>query len=284
MCRTPPGASRLPPGVCYGGTPVTTERTWPHPEVAEDLAALRREAPLTHCITNLVADNFTANVLLAVGASPAMVIAREEAAGFAAIAHALLVNVGTITAPDAQAMQLAAAGARAAGRPWVLDPVGAGALPYRTGVVAELLKHRPSIIRGNASEILAVAGTTGGGKGVESTTGSAEALPRARELAGRLGAVVAVSGATDYVTDGNEIVGVPGGHVLATRVTATGCALGAVMAALAGAGRSPLRAAVAASVLFKVAAERAARSTQLPGSFAVAFLDQLALVGTEREG
>lgn len=265
------------------GKPVTTERAWPHPEIVEDLAALRREAPLTHCITNLVADNFTANALLAVGASPAMVIASEEAGGFAAIAHALLINVGTITPADAQAMQLAAAAVRAAGRPWVLDPVGAGALPYRTGVVAELLRHRPAIIRGNASEILAVAGTAGGGKGVESTTGSAEALPRARELAARIGAVVAVSGATDYVTDGNEVVAVRGGNVLATRVTATGCALGAVMAAFAGVVKSPLRAAVAASVLFKVAAERAARAASGPGSFAVAFLDQLSLVGVEKD-
>lgn len=262
---------------------MTTERTWPHPEVAEDLAALRRIAPLTHCITNLVADNYTANVLLAVGASPAMVIANEEAGGFAAIAHALLVNVGTITPPDAQAMQVAAAAARAAGRPWVLDPVGAGALPYRTGIVTGLLRHHPSIIRGNASEILAVAGAAGGGKGVESTSGSDEALPRARDLAVRTGAVVAVSGATDYVTDGQEVVAIPGGNALATRVTATGCALGAVMAALAGAVKSPLRAAVAASVLFKAAAERAARSSRGMGSFAVAFLDQLSLIGTDGE-
>jgi hydroxyethylthiazole kinase len=262
---------------------VTTERTWPDPEVAEDLAILRRKAPLTHCITNLVADNFTANVLLAVGASPAMVIAFEEAGGFAAVAHALLVNVGTITPPDAQAMQVAAASARAAGKPWVLDPVGAGALPYRTAVVAELLRHHPAIVRGNASEILAVAGTAGGGKGVESTAGSAEALPRARELASRMGAVVAVSGATDYVTDGTAIAAIPGGDALATRVTATGCALGAVMAAFAGVVKSPLRAAVAASLLFKVAAERAARSAQGPGSFAVAFLDQLSMIGTDRE-
>lgn len=262
---------------------MTTERTWPHPEVAEDLAALRREAPLTHCITNLVADNFTANVLLAVGASPAMVIAPEEAGGFAAIAHALLVNVGTVTAPDAQAMRLATSAARAAGKPWVLDPVGAGALPYRTGLVAELLEQRPAIVRGNASEILAVAGTAGGGKGVESTAGSGEALPRARSLASRLGAVVAVSGATDYVTDGSEVIAVTGGNALATRVTATGCALGAVMAALAGVGKSPLRAAVAASVLFKVAAERAARTSHGMGSFAVAFLDQLSIIGTDAE-
>jgi len=260
---------------------VTTERTWPDPEVAEDLAVLRREAPLTHCITNLVADNFTANVLLAVGASPAMVVAGEEAGGFAAIARALLVNVGTITPPDAQAMRTAAAAARAAGRPWVLDPVGAGALPYRTGVVAELLAHRPAIVRGNASEILAVAGAAGGGKGVESTAGSAEALPRARELAARLGAVVAVSGPNDYATDGNEVVSIAGGNALATRVTATGCALGAVMAALAGVARTPLRAAVAASMLFKIAAERAARSARGPGSFAVAFLDELSAAATE---
>jgi hydroxyethylthiazole kinase len=146
------------------------------------------------------------------------------------------------------------------------------------------MRHRPAIIRGNASEILAVAGTTSGGKGVESTAGSAEALPRARELAARTGAVVAVSGATDYVTDGSEVIAVPGGNALATRVTATGCALGAVMAALAGAVQKPLRAAVAASVLFKVAAERAARSSPGLGSFAVSFLDQLSVIGTEGEG
>lgn len=258
---------------------MTPERSWPHPEVAEDLATLRRVAPLTHCITNLVADNFTANALLAAGASPAMVIAPEEAPGFAAIAHALLVNVGTITQADAKAMTLAAAAARHAGKPWVLDPVGAGALPWRTGVVAELLHHRPAVIRGNASEILAVAGASGGGKGVDSTSGSAEALPAAQELATRLRAVVAVSGATDYVTDGERTFAVPGGNALVTRVTATGCALGAIIAALCGAVNDPLRAAVAGSVLYKEAAARAGKVARGPGSFAVAFLDELARVG-----
>jgi hydroxyethylthiazole kinase len=258
---------------------MTTERTWPHPEVAEDLASLRRVAPLTHCITNLVADNFTANALLAVGASPAMVVAPEEAPGFAAIAHALLVNVGTITQPDAKAMALAAAAARHAGKPWVLDPVGAGALPWRTGVVAELLHHRPAIVRGNASEILAVAGASGGGKGVDSTSGSAEALPAAQELAARLRTVVAVSGATDYVTDGVQTFAVPGGDALVTRVTAAGCALGAIMAALCGVVKDPLRAAVAGSVLYKEAAARAGKAARGPGSFAVAFLDELSRVG-----
>ena len=259
----------------------TIERAWPHPEVAADLSALRRAAPLTHCITNLVADNFTANALLAVGASPAMVIAPEEAPGFAAIAHALLVNVGTITQPDAQAMRLAAAAARQAGKPWVLDPVGAGALPWRTAVVAELLQHGPAIVRGNASEILAVAGAAGGGKGVDSTAGSGDALPLAKGLAARLRTVVAVSGATDYVTDGVQVFAIPGGNVLVTRVTATGCALGAIMAALAGVLGNPLRAAVAASVLYKEAAARAGKVAAGPGSFAPAFLDELARIGAE---
>jgi len=178
-------------------------------------------------------------------------------------------------------MALAAAAARHAGRPWVLDPVGAGALPWRTGVVAELLHHRPAVLRGNASEILAVSGASGGGKGVDSTAGSAAALPAAQELAARLRAVVAVSGATDYVTDGEHTFAVPGGDALVTRVTATGCALGAIMAALCGAVADPLRAAVAASVLYKEAAARAGRSARGPGSFAVAFLDELARVGTQ---
>jgi hydroxyethylthiazole kinase len=262
---------------------VTTERTWPHPELSEDLSALRRQAPLVHCITNLVADNFTANALLAVGASPAMVVAEEEAGGFAAVAGALLVNVGTLTAPDVRAMHAAAAGARAAGRPWVLDPVAAGALPYRTRVVAELLAHRPTVVRGNASEILAVAGAAAGGKGVDSTAGSTEALPRARELAARLGAVVAVSGAVDFVTDGEEVVAVPGGNPIITRVTAVGCALGAVIAAFLAAAPTPLRAAVAGSALFKLAAGRAGRTARGPGTLAATFLDQLFLAGVEKD-
>jgi hydroxyethylthiazole kinase len=260
---------------------VTHERTWPHPEIKETLAGLRRLSPLVHCITNLVADNLTANVLLAVGASPAMVIAPEEAGGFAAVANALLLNVGTVTAQDAQAMRAAAASAREAKKPWVLDPVGAGALPYRTRIVEELLRERPAVIRGNASEILALAGAASSGKGVDSTQGSKEALPGARELASRLGTVVAVSGAVDYVTDGSTVVAVPGGNPIVTRVTATGCALGAVMAACTAAASSPLLGAVAASALFKAAAERAGRVARGTGSFAVAFLDELCRIGVE---
>ncbi|WP_038882345.1 hydroxyethylthiazole kinase, partial [Cronobacter malonaticus] len=128
---------------------------------------LRRHAPLVHCITNDVVQNFTANVLLALGASPAMVVDTEEAAQFAAIADALLINLGTLTHPQQQAMRAAIDGACAAGKPWTLDPVAVGALTLRTEFAREILARRPAAIRGNASEIRALAGESGGGRGVD---------------------------------------------------------------------------------------------------------------------
>jgi len=249
---------------------MTLERTWTDDSVTKDLAQLRATSPLTHCLTNLVVTGFTANVLLAVGASPAMVIAAEEVEDFAAVAEGLLVNVGTVTSADTDAMNRAARAARAARTPWVLDPVAVG---------PRLLEHGPSIIRGNASEILALVGSSGGGRGADSTSDSREAIEGARELATRTGAVVAVSGAVDYITDGEEVVGVPGGHVLLTKVTGSGCALGAVMAAFLGVSHAPLDAAIGASAVFAAAGERAAAKAQGPGGLAVGLLDELYRLG-----
>jgi len=262
---------------------MTIQRTWADAEVREDLDTLRKQAPLTHCLTNVVVTGFTANVLLSIGASPAMVIAEEEAAEFASIASAVLINVGTVTRDAASAMASAAAAARAAGTPWVLDPVAVGALGFRTRIALDLLEQRPAVIRGNASEILALSGASGGGKGVDSTASSDDALAAAQALALRTGAVVAVSGATDYITDGHEVIAVPGGHVIMTRVTGTGCSLGAVMAAFLGAGIPPVRAATAASAVFARAGEHAQEQARGPGSFAVAFLDALSIIGTRAE-
>jgi hydroxyethylthiazole kinase len=259
--------------------PASIQRNWPHPEIAADTARLRERAPLVHCLTNFVAAGFTANVLLAAGASPAMVIAQQEAADFAARADAMLINLGTITAASAEAMQQAASAAAGAGTPWVLDPVAVGVLAFRRGVAAALLRDRPAVIRGNASEILALAGAESGGKGVDSTAASSAAVEAARALAGRIGAVVAVSGATDYVTNGAALVEIPGGDPVMTRVVGTGCALGALIAAFLGAGVPPLRAATAASAVFAQAAERAAAQSRRPGSFSVAFLDELSRTG-----
>lgn len=260
--------------------PAPIRRTWPHPEIEADMARLRERAPLVHCLTNFVAAGFTANVLLAVGASPAMVIAEQEVADFATRADAVLINLGTITAASAEAMERAAAAASRAATPWVLDPVAVGVLAFRSGVAASLLRHRPAVIRGNASEILALSGLEGGGKGVDSTAASSAAVDAARALAGRTGAVVAVSGATDYVTGGADLVEIAGGHPIMTRVVGTGCSLGALIAAFLAAGVPPLRAATAASAVFARAAECAVPQSRGPGSFAVAFLDELSCIGT----
>jgi hydroxyethylthiazole kinase len=245
--------------------------------VARDLDALRSAAPLVQCITNAVVTGFTANSLLALGASPAMCDLPGEAGVFAGIASATLVNLGTPHAEQRDGAREAVAAANAAGTPWVLDPVAVGPLPVRTALAAELLEARPAIIRGNASEILALAGLGAGGRGVDAVDGPEEALEAATALAQRWGSVVAVSGAVDVVTDGERVVRVTGGHPLLTRVTGGGCALGAVMAAFLGARSSDaLGAAVAASVVWGLAAETAAETAAGPGSFAVGLLDALA--------
>ncbi|MHB1781755.1 MAG: hydroxyethylthiazole kinase, partial [Acidimicrobiales bacterium] len=143
-----------------------SELTWTDHRVPELLAEVRAGHPLVHCLTNIVVAGFTANVLLAVDASPAMVENSQESGAFAAIAGAVLVNLGTLSAEREVAMRAAATGAVSAGRPWVLDPVAVGALAHRTRVAGELLAARPSVVRGNASEVMSLAGAGRGGRGV----------------------------------------------------------------------------------------------------------------------
>lgn len=248
----------------------------PDPDaVVAVLHAVREQSPLVHCQTNVVVANVTANVLLAVGASPAMVENAEESAGFAAAADALLVNLGTLSRERAEAMRAAARSAYEAGTPWVLDPVAVGPLPFRTGLAADLLEHRPAVVRGNASEVLALAGAGAGGRGVDSAAAAQDAREAASALADRTGGVVAVSGEVDQVTDGRQVVEVPTGDPLLTLVTGAGCSLGALVAAALGAGAEPLDAAVGATVVLTVAAEEAAGRSRGPGSFAVELLDAL---------
>ncbi|MBS3978826.1 MAG: hydroxyethylthiazole kinase [Rhodobacteraceae bacterium] len=238
------------------------------------LATMRATAPLVHCITNFVAMNVSANVLLAAGASPAMVHACEEVAEFAGLSQALSVNIGTLDAAWAEAMEMAAQTMAAAGRPWVLDPVGVGATRFRRDVCARLLVLRPTIIRGNASEILALAGMGGAGRGADSADPVAAAEASARDLATRSGAVIAVSGQVDYVTDGSQAFRIVNGNAMMPRVTALGCSLNGVIAAFA-AGQPALPATLAALAYYGLAGERAAKGTTGPGSFQVAFLDAL---------
>jgi hydroxyethylthiazole kinase len=237
--------------------------------------ALPGAAPLVHCLTNTVVQTLTANALLAVGAAPAMVDEPAEAEGFAAVASAVLVNVGTVSERTARAMRLATGSAARAGTPWVLDPVAVGALTYRTELAAELLASRPAVVRGNASEVMALAGAGSGGRGVDSTAKVDDALDAAVALARRTGGVVAVSGEVDVVTDGSRTVRVGGGSVLLTRTTGAGCALGALVAAYVAVTDDPLTGAVAAHAHVALAAEAAASAGPGPGTFAPLWLDAL---------
>jgi hydroxyethylthiazole kinase len=247
-------------------------------EVIAAHAALRARRPLVQALTNTVSSNFVANVLLSAGASPAMVDNPEEAGLFAGVADGVLINLGTPTAAQVESMRLAAAAAQKAGKPWVLDPIAAGGLPWRGQVAAELLKFKPAAVRGNASEIIGLAGLGGGARGVDSSASPEAAVPAAIDLLARAQAVSA-SGAVDHVVgrvNGSTVlVKIGGGSALLPRVTATGCALGALTAAYAAVASDPLTGLVSAHVHFSVAAELAEAVASRPGSFAAAFVDAL---------
>lgn len=243
---------------------------------------LHQHAPLVHCMTNDVVQTFTANVLLALGASPAMVIDAGEAAQFSAIASSLLVNVGTLTQPRAQAMRAAVESANRSATPWALDPVAVGALSLRSNFCRELLLLHPAAIRGNASEIMALAGLSSGGRGVDTTDTAATALPAAQSLARESGAIVAVTGEVDYITDGQRTLAVQGGDPLMTRVVGTGCALSAVVAACCALPGDRLENVAGACALMKCAGQQAANGRG-PGSFVPAFLDALYVMNREEK-
>ena len=243
---------------------------------ARSLAAMREAAPLVQCITNYVAMNFAANVLLAAGASPAMVHTPEESGQFAVVAGALTINIGTLSPEWVEGMTRAAASARHSGRPWVLDPVAHFATSYRKATIQKLLIQRPTIIRGNASEILALAGESTSGKGVDAGDAVEAAEAAARSLAAKHGCTIAVTGETDFVTDGARAARIAGGSPLMPRVTATGCALTALVGAfVAVTPEDPFGASLGALAMFKAAGSRAGAGATGPGSFAVAFLDAL---------
>lgn len=247
--------------------------------------AVKKYTPLVHCLTNTVVQEITANTLLAAGAAPAMVPDVQEAPVFAQIATGLLVNVGTYSSPCPEAIMKAVKAAQAADTPWVLDPVAVGGLEPRTSYARSLLEYNPAAIRGNASEIIGLAGAGAGGRGVDSADEVDAALAAAQVLVGKYDTVVAISGPVDAVVSKAGITRVSAGHELMTKVVGTGCALGALVAAYVGAVKienadAQLRhaAVVAAHAHSGLAGSLAATQTLLPGSFKVAWLDGLAAV------
>ncbi|GGP27375.1 hydroxyethylthiazole kinase [Silvimonas amylolytica] len=249
--------------------------TLPLATLAQELTRFRTARPLVHVLTNEVVQEITANVLLAAGAAPAMIVAQEEVSTFASIAGAVLINVGTLHNARLAVMEQAVSAANTAGVPWTLDPVAVGALKYRTDFCRDLIRQKPAAIRGNASEIMALAGAGMGGRGVDSTSGSDAALDAARFLAHETGAVVAVTGEIDYITDGKATLATPWGHPVMTQVVGTGCALSALVAAFTAGARNRLDAVASACAMAGMAGQYAQRNSRGPGSFKAAFLDTL---------
>lgn len=239
------------------------------------LAGIRQQSPLVHNMTNIVVANTTANALLAIGASPAMVDAPEEAPELARLAGALVVNVGTVTATQAEAMQLATSAAHEAGRPWVLDPVAVGVLMFRSELAHALLQNKPSVVRGNASEIMALAGRGSGGKGVDSTDSANEALAAAKTLALSSGAVVVISGPSDFVTDGTRVAEVKNGDAMMPRVTGLGCTATTLIGATLAVNPDRFYAALHAMVYLGVVGELAAKDCAGPASLQLDIINGL---------
>ncbi|HAW45222.1 MAG TPA: hydroxyethylthiazole kinase [Sutterella sp.] len=231
--------------------------------------------PLVHCMTNRVADAISADVLLASGASPAMIYDIDEVESFVTIASALLINVGTITREEKPAFLLAAQTAHRLHKPWVLDPVAAGVLPSRDAFLSELTALKPTLIRANAGEILAMAGFQSQMKGVDSVSTVEDAVEAARALALKTETFVAVTGKSDYVTDGHRLLKIQGGAALSSLVTGLGCSLSALCAAFLAIDPDPFEAAESALTLSKKAQEIAHTAFATPQAYRTAYIDAL---------
>ena len=240
------------------------------------ICAIREQAPVVHNITNYVVMNNTANALLALGASPVMAHAENEVKDMVNIASALVINIGTLSDPWIRSMFKAAMQAQRKGIPFVLDPVGAGATTYRTQMARELIEAvPPAIIRGNASEIMAIMVQEGKTKGVDSTAASDQALEAARELHQSYGCVVCISGETDYVVGGNGIAKIRNGHPAMTKVTGLGCTATALCGAFAAVNPDYAAATAQAMAVMGMAGELGMEKAAGPGSLQVHFLDAL---------
>ena len=240
------------------------------------LCRVRETQPLVVNITNNVVTNTTANALLALGASPAMTHHSADAAELAAMAGALVCNMGTPGEENVAAMLAAARAAREAGVPVVFDPVAAGVTARRREVAEAMLGTGPlAAIRGNASEILALAGEDAVAKGADSRHDSRAAADAAARLAARLGCVVCASGAVDVITDGARRVDLVGGHAMMPRVTGLGCTATAVVGAFAAVEADPFAAVVQAMAVMSAAGFLAAAGATGPGSFFTRFIDML---------
>lgn len=245
-------------------------------QVIQNLIELRGKNPLVHNITNFVVMNNTANALLAIGASPMMVHGIQEVESGVSVASSLVINVGTLDDYWAESMIKAAQKANELQKPWILDPVGAGLSAFRNNVLIKLISYNPTVIRGNASEIMALNQfSTSQTKGVDSTNSSDEAIEAAITLNKLTGAIVCISGAVDYVVGNTKIAAIENGHELMTRVTGLGCSSTAVIGGFISLNANPFIEAVSGVALFSLAGELAAEKCKGPGSLQMELYDAL---------
>jgi len=246
------------------------------------ITEIRSRHPLVHNITNYVVMNITANALLAVGASPVMAHAIEEMDEMVSLASALVINLGTLSASWIEAMGKAAQTARSRGIPIILDPVGAGATQFRTRTARDLLESSPpNLIRGNASEICALANAAVKTRGVDSTLSSDQAIDAGHLLAEQHGLTVVISGAIDHIIAPHAHREVHNGHPMMAQVTGMGCVATALLGAFAAITPDATDAAVATMVLMGVAGEQAVQRAEGPGTFVPHFIDALARMTPE---
>lgn len=251
--------------------------------VWNDIEQIREKSPLVHNITNFVVMNNTANALLSIGASPVMAHAIEEVADMATIASALVVNIGTLSEHWIEAMKIAIQTAGLRKIPIIIDPVGVGATKFRTKTVKELFAiTNPTVIRGNASEIMALVDTNIQTKGVDSNHSSDSALLAAQSLAKQYNCIVVVSGQTDIITDGRQNIFIENGDLMMPKVTGLGCTASALTGAFCAVNSNYLEACANTMAVMGIAGEIAVKSSNGPASLQMNFLDKLYTI-TEKE-
>ena len=251
-------------------------------KAAKNLDDVRTKKPLIHNITNYVVMNYTANALLAMGASPVMAHAPNEVEQMVSFAGALVLNIGTLTDEWIDSMIVAGKKATALKKPIILDPVGCGATTLRTDSAKKIINETTiSVIRGNASEILSLKNSDSKTKGVDSIHSVEDAAHTAKKLAGELQTTLAITGAVDLVTDGKRTVHVSNGHPLMACVTGTGCTATAVIGAFLAVDDDPFSATATALAFFGMAGEIAGKKAEAPGSFMIEMLDAMYLIKPE---
>lgn len=252
-------------------------------KAAINLAAVREKKPLIHNITNYVVMNYTANALLAMGASPVMAHAHNEVEEMVSYAGALVLNIGTLTDDWIKSMIKAGRKASEQKTPIVLDPVGSGATSLRTDSVKKIIKQiNINVIRGNASEILSLRNKDSKTKGVDSIHSVEDAVETAKILAKDLKTILAITGPVDLVTNGDSVLRVSNGHPLMGYVTGTGCTATVTIGAFLAVDENPVSATATALAFFGLAGEVAGEKALEPGSFMIEMVNALYSIGPEQ--